>query len=57
MQTTSARIDTRQQMTQEEWEATVAFHVQSLVALGWRWEGRGIIPGWEPWHALSKADS
>ena len=57
MQTASAPIDIRQQMTQEEWEATVAFHVQSLVALGWRWEGRGIIPGWEPWHALSKADS
>ena len=24
----------------------IAHHVEALVGLGWRWEGRGLIPGW-----------
>lgn len=26
----------------------IARHVEALVALGWRWEGRGLIPTWLP---------
>lgn len=26
----------------------VARHVEALVGLGWRWEGRGLIPCWLP---------
>ncbi len=26
----------------------IAEHVEALVGLGWRWEGRGLIPTWLP---------
>jgi len=25
----------------------IAHHVEALVGLGWRWEGRGLIPRWD----------
>jgi hypothetical protein len=25
----------------------IAHHVEALVGLGWRWEGRGLIPCWD----------
>ena len=43
-------VDCDQRMTQEQWEALVASHVEALIELGWHWEGRGLMPGWEPWH-------
>ncbi len=27
-------------------EEIAALHVEALVSLGWRWEGRGLIPSW-----------
>ena len=27
-----------------EWERKVAVHVEQLIALGWKWEGRGLVP-------------
>ena len=45
-----ACVDRDQRMTQEQWEALVASHVEALIELGWHWEGRGLMPGWEPWH-------
>ena len=37
-------------MTIDQREAAIASHVEALVAMGWRWEGRGLIPtiqtGW-----------
>ena len=37
-------------MTLDQREAAVASHVEALFALGWRWEGRGLVPtiqtGW-----------
>jgi len=26
-------------------ETLIAHHVEALVGLGWRWEGRGLVPG------------
>ena len=26
----------------------IAQHVEALIGLGWRWEGRGLVPGWQP---------
>ena len=31
-------------MTSDQREAAVASHVEALFALGWRWEGRGLVP-------------
>lgn len=31
-------------MTNEQREQAIAAHVEALVQLGWRWEGRGLIP-------------
>jgi len=28
-------------------EALIAQHVEALVGLGWHWEGRGLVPGWQ----------
>jgi hypothetical protein len=25
-------------------EALIAHHVEALIGLGWRWEGRGLVP-------------
>ena len=37
-------------MTADQREAAVAAHVEALHSLGWRWEGRGLVPtiqtGW-----------
>lgn len=27
-------------------EDLIAHHVEALIALGWRWEGRGLAPSW-----------
>jgi hypothetical protein len=39
-----------QAMTIDQREAAVAAHVEALHSLGWRWEGRGLVPtiqaGW-----------
>jgi hypothetical protein len=39
-----------QSMTLDQMELAVASHVEALVQLGWRWEGRGLVPtiqtGW-----------
>ena len=39
-----------QAMTADQREAAVAAHVEALHSLGWRWEGRGLVPtiqtGW-----------
>ena len=39
-----------QAMPEQQREATIAAHVEALVAMGWRWEGRGLVPtiqtGW-----------
>lgn len=29
-------------------DVIIARHVEALVGLGWRWEGRGLIPCWLP---------
>ena len=38
-------------MTLDQMELAVASHVEALVQLGWRWEGRGLVPtvqtGWK----------
>ena len=31
-------------MTNDQREQAIAAHVEALVQLGWRWEGRGLIP-------------
>ncbi len=31
-------------MTSDQKEQAVAAHVEALVRLGWRWEGRGLVP-------------
>lgn len=33
-----------QSMTTDQREAAVAAHVEALHSLGWRWEGRGLVP-------------
>lgn len=33
-----------QAMTSDQREAAVAAHVEALHSLGWRWEGRGLVP-------------
>ena len=39
-----------QAMTSDQREAAAAAHVEALHSLGWRWEGRGLVPtiqtGW-----------
>ena len=27
-------------------EQQIAQHVEALIGLGWRWEGRGLVPAW-----------
>lgn len=27
-----------------ELEALIAHHVEALIGLGWKWEGRGLVP-------------
>jgi hypothetical protein len=39
-----------------EWESKVAAHVEELVRLGWRWEGRGLVPTAGCWQ-VSNVDS
>ena len=31
-------------MTSDQKEQAVAAHVEALFQLGWRWEGRGLVP-------------
>ena len=38
------------------WERKVATHVEELISLGWKWEGRGLVPTVGAWH-VSNADS
>ena len=38
------------------WERKVATHVEELISLGWRWEGRGLVPTVGAWN-VSNADS
>lgn len=33
-----------QSMTSDQKEQAVAAHVEALFRLGWRWEGRGLVP-------------
>ena len=49
-------------MTSDQRETAIAAHVEALVQLGWRWEGRGLIPTIQNSHssvanALSTVDS
>ena len=39
-------------------DAEIARHVEALVSLGWRWEGRGLVPGgaWPITAAAPEAD-
>lgn len=39
-----------------DWERKVAAHVEELISLGWRWEGRGLVPSVGAWVA-SDVDS
>ena len=43
-------------MPEQQREATIAAHVEALVAMGWRWEGRGLIPTYQA-EALDGPDS
>ena len=45
-----------QAMTGDQKEQAVAAHVEALVSLGWRWEGRGLIPTYQA-EALHGPDS
>ena len=38
-------------MTGDQKEHAVASHVEALVQLGWRWEGRGLVPTIQNWSA------
>ena len=53
IQSTVARY---QAMTSDQQEQAVAAHVEALVSLGWRWEGRGLIPTYQA-EALHGPDS
>lgn len=37
-------------------ETLIAHHVEALIGLGWRWEGRGLIPGFRTAHHLTADD-
>ena len=37
-----------------EWESQVAAHVEELVRLGWRWEGRGLVPSTGCWQVSNR---
>jgi len=39
-----------------DWERKVAVHVEELISLGWRWEGRGLVPSVGAW-VVSDVDS
>lgn len=45
-----------QAMTIDQKEQAIAAHVEALVAMGWRWEGRGLIPTYQA-EALGGPDS
>ncbi len=49
-------VERHQAMTSDQKEQAVATHVEALVALGWRWEGRGLIPTYQA-EALHGPDS
>ena len=51
-----ATVERHQAMTSDQKEQAVATHVEALVALGWRWEGRGLIPTYRA-EALDGPDS
>ena len=34
-------------MTSDQKEQAVAAHVEALVSMGWRWEGRGLVPTYQ----------
>lgn len=38
-------------MTGDQKEHAVTSHVEALVQLGWRWEGRGLVPTIQNWSA------
>jgi len=37
-------------------DAVIAEHVEALIGLGWRWEGRGLIPTWLPGELFAEAE-
>ena len=37
-----------------DWESQVATHVEELVRLGWRWEGRGLVPTTGCWQVSNR---
>ena len=39
-----ATVERHQAMTTDQKEQAVAAHVEALFQLGWRWEGRGLVP-------------
>ena len=39
------------------YEQQVAAHVESLVNLGWRWEGRGLVPTLNPFTVSTVVSS
>ena len=43
--TKSCQRITVERQRQEAWESAVAAHVEALVSLGWKWEGRALRPG------------
>ena len=48
--------ETAEQHPCPEWERKVAAHVEELVKLGWKWEGRGLVPSVNAW-VVSNVDS
>jgi hypothetical protein len=37
-------------------DALIAKHVEALIGLGWRWEGRGLIPCWLPGELFTEPE-
>ena len=37
-------VERYQAVTNDHEEKAVAAHVEALIELGWRWEGRGLVP-------------
>lgn len=42
--TNSCQRITVERQRQEAWEAAVTAHVEALVSLGWKWEGKALRP-------------
>ena len=40
-----------------EWERQVSQHVAALIELGWKWEGRGLMPQFNAWCVSHVASS